>query len=542
MPTQCSPVQLRFAPVEGRAVVAAFDGGAITSDAGVLLLGATDRAINLVERFAACFQDARDAGRVEHTVSTLVGQRVFGIALGYEDLIDHDQLRHDSVLATLAGKLQARRSDCAPLAGKSTLNRLEHAPSAAPSRYRRIGHDGAAIEQLFVSLFLEAHRSPPKQIILDLDATDDPLHGHQEGRSFHGYYDCWCYLPLYVLCGRHLLAAKLRRSNIDASAGALEELARIVQQIRQRWPRVRILLRADSGFAREALMVWCEENRVDYVFGLARNERLVAAIEAELTAAAAESETTGKSAWRYKDFLWSTLDSWSRRRRVIAKAEWTRGEANPRFIVTSIRPSEAGAHWLYEQVYCARGEMENRLYGRLPPCKRCLRRSGIGGSAAAMYPAFSTATWPLASMRSAGRLPTIKSSSRLCGSPGLCRPTVRPSCHRVEDRPRSSWKLINRLVLACRAQRSSRGAIGLAAAQHRPDDPRQLIGHRRHNHVERPAGEQRVDPCPGLAVATLRHPDQRSCAVHQLPAQIAIAPLADAEQALFAAAGMLARG
>jgi hypothetical protein len=361
MPIQCSPELLHFVPVEGRAVVASFDGGAITSDAGALLLGATDRAIGLVKRFAACFQDTRDAERIEHTVSTLVGQRVFGIALGYEDLIDHDHIRHDPVLAVLAGKLQARRSDCAPLAGKSTLNRLEHAPAVAPSRYHRIGHDGAAIEQLFVSLFLEAHRTPPKQIILDLDATDDPLHGHQEGRFFHGYYDCWCYLPLYIFCGRHLLAAKLRRSNIDASAGAVDEVARIVQQIRACWPRVRILLRADSGFAREALMTWCEMNRVDYVFGLARNERLVAVIEAELAAAAVESETTGKPARRYKDMLWSTLDSWSRRRRVIAKAEWTRGEANPRFIVTSLRPTEVGARWLYEVVYCARGEMENRI-------------------------------------------------------------------------------------------------------------------------------------------------------------------------------------
>ena len=361
MPTQCSSEQLHFAPVEGRAVVAGFDGGAITSDAGALLLGATDQAIGLVERFAACFQDARDPERIEHTVSTLIGQRVFGIALGYEDLIDHDDLRHDPVLATLSGKLHARRSDCAPLAGKSTLNRLEHAPSAAPSRYHRIGHDGTAIERLFVDIFLEAHRTAPKQIILDLDATDDPLHGHQEGRFFHGYYDGWCYLPLYVFCGRHLLSAKLRRSNIDASAGALEEIARIVAQIRQRWPRVRILLRADSGFARETLMVWCEENRVDYVFGLARNERLVAAIEAELATAAAESAATGKPARRYKDMLWSTLDSWSRRRRVIAKAEWIRGDTNPRFIVTSLRPAEAGARHLYERVYCARGEMENRI-------------------------------------------------------------------------------------------------------------------------------------------------------------------------------------
>jgi hypothetical protein len=361
MRTECSPEPLLFAPVEGRAVVASFDGGAITSDAGALLLGATDRAIDLVGRFAPCFTDARDPERVEHEVATLIGQRVFGIALGYEDLIDHDQIRHDPVLAVLAGKLAARRSDCAPLAGKSTLNRLEHAPSGEPSRYHRIGHDPAAIERLFVDLFLEAHARAPKQIILDLDATDDPIHGHQEGRFFHGYYDAYCYLPLYVFCGRHLLAAKLRRSNIDASAGAVEEVAGIVGQIRARWPRVRILLRADSGFAREALMVWCEQHRVDFVFGLARSSRLVEEIAVELIRAEEEAERTGKPARRFKDFRWSTLESWSRRRRVIGKAEWTGGEPNPRFVVTSLRPREVGARYLYEQVYCARGDMENRI-------------------------------------------------------------------------------------------------------------------------------------------------------------------------------------
>jgi hypothetical protein len=281
MPTECNRDLFGYEVVEGRQVVAAFDGGEVTSDAGALLLGATDRAIGLVTRFAACFDDGRVQAQVEHTIEAMVAQRVFGIALGYEDLVDHDQLRHDPVLATLAGKLTARRQDCAPLAGKSTLNRLEHAPSV-PSRYHKIGHDVAAIEGLFVSLFLEAHTTPPERIILDLDATDDPLHGHQEGRFFHGYYDCYCYLPLYVFCGRHLLAATLRRSNIDASAGALDEVERIVGQTRARWPRVKIVLRADSGFARDELMTWCEANGVDYVFGLARNERLVGAIAEEL--------------------------------------------------------------------------------------------------------------------------------------------------------------------------------------------------------------------------------------------------------------------
>ena len=266
MQTECSPELFAFAPVEGRTVVAGFDGGTLTSDAGALLLGATDQVIGLTRRFAACFQDARNPAFIEHDVATLVGQRIIGIALGYEDLIDHDQLRHDPVLAVLAGKLEARRSDCAPLAGKSTLNRLELA-QPEPSRYAKISAGTASIERLFVDMFLDAHAEPAKQILLDLDATDDPLHGEQEGRFFHGYYDCYCYLPLYVFCGRHLLAAKLRPSDIDGSAGAVEEVSRIVAQIRARWPKTRILLRADSGFAREELMAWCEANRVDYLFG-----------------------------------------------------------------------------------------------------------------------------------------------------------------------------------------------------------------------------------------------------------------------------------
>jgi hypothetical protein len=290
----------------------------------------------------------------------MIGQRVFGIALGYEDVVDHDTLRHDPMMAVLAGKLTARRKNCAPVAGKSTLNRLELG-KAQPTPYHKIGHDPLSIEALFVDLFLEAQRRAPPQIILDLDATDDPLHGHQEGRFFHGYYDCYCYLPLYIFCGRHLLAAKLRRSNIDASAGAVAEVARIVAQIRSRWPRVRILLRADSGFAREALMRWCELNRVDYLFGLARNERLTAAIAAELQEAQQLGERTGKPARRFKDLTWSTLDSWSRARRVVAKAEWTGGEANPRFVVTSLSRTEHEARHLYEKVYCARGDMENRI-------------------------------------------------------------------------------------------------------------------------------------------------------------------------------------
>ena len=360
MQTECSADLFGFARVESRAVVAGFDGGKMTSDAGALLLGAADQAIRLVDRFAECFADSRAPELIEHTVRTLGGQRIFALALGYEDVVDHDQLRHDPTLAVLAGKLSARRKDCAPLAGKSTLNRLELGGPEL-TRYHRIAWDGAKIEALFVDLFLEAHQHPPKQIILDLDATDDPLHGHQEGRFFHGYYDCYCYLPLYIYSGSHLLASKLRRANIDASAGAIEETARIVAQIRARWPAVRIVLRADSGFAREALMSWCEVNGVDFLFGLAKNERLVAEIASELAAAEEESKTTGQPARRFKEFQWSTRDSWSRPRRIIAKAEWTGGSANPRFVVTSLSLEDAAPQQLYEEIYCARGDMENRI-------------------------------------------------------------------------------------------------------------------------------------------------------------------------------------
>src|SRR5215471_13181364 len=290
----------------------------------------------------------------------MAGQRIFGIALGYEDVVDHDELRHDPIMAVLAGKLVARRKNCAPVAGKSTLNRLELGTDK-PTAYHKIVHDPQAIEDLSVDLFLEAHQRAPRQIILDLDATDDPLHGHQEGRFFHGYYDCYCYLPLYVFCGRHLLASKLRMASIDAADGAAEEVARIVAHIRERWPKVRTLVRADSGFAREELMVWCEANDVHFLFGLAKNPRLIAKISSEMARAEAKSRRTGKPARCFKDFRWTTLDSWSRERRVVGKAEFTAGEANPRFVVASLKRSECKAKYLYEKIYCARGDMENRI-------------------------------------------------------------------------------------------------------------------------------------------------------------------------------------
>jgi hypothetical protein len=342
-------------------VVAAFDGGKITTDAGALLLGLADRAIGLVGRFAGCFEDARNPTLIEHQLATLVGQRVFAIALGYEDLNDHDQLRHDPVMAVLAGKLgPVRQKKCAPVAGKSTLNRLELS-LPKPSRYKKVSYLADRVEALFVDLFLEAHAAAPDQIVIDLDATDDPVHGEQEGRFFHGYYDAWCYLPLYVFCGRHLLAAKLRGADKDAAAGSVEEMTRIIGQIRARWPKVRVILRADAGFAREALMAWCEQNGVDYVFGLQGNVRLTAEIAAELAKAASRADG-GKPARRFKDFRYRPhRQAWSRSRRVVGKAEVTQGEANPRFVVTSLAATAWEAQPLYEELYCARGEMENRI-------------------------------------------------------------------------------------------------------------------------------------------------------------------------------------
>ncbi len=361
MPTQCNAEQLEFSGVERRRVVAAFDGGRVSSDAGALLLGKTDEAIGLIDRLASCFADERSPALIEHSIRTLVGQRVFALALGYEDLNDHEQLRHDPVMGALLGKLEAKRSDCAALAGKSTLNRLELHEREGSSRYHKIRPDSAAIESVWVDVFLDAHDKPPAQIILDLDATDDPLHGHQEGRFFHGYYDGYCYLPLYIFCGEHLLCAKLRQSNIDGAAGATEEVERIVAQIRTRWPDTQIVLRADSGFCREELMGWCDQNAVDYVLGLAKNARLVRAIGAELQDAAIESQQTQRPARRFRELLYRTRKSWSRERRVVGKAEHTGDKSNPRFIVTSLSIETQDGRTLYEQVYCARGECENRI-------------------------------------------------------------------------------------------------------------------------------------------------------------------------------------
>jgi hypothetical protein len=351
-------------------VVAAFNGGRQTSDAGLLLLREVAEATGLIRRFAACFADYRQAGRIEHTIEEMLGQRVLAQAQGYEDLNDHDTLRDDVVLALAAGKSDLTgaqrpraRDRGHPLAGRSTLNRLEHTPAdaTAASRYHKTTHDGEAIERLFVEHFLDAHERPLGRIVLDLDATDDPIHGQQEGRFFHGYYRHYCYLPLYIFCGGFLLWAQLRPSDIDGSAGSVEALERIVKQIRARWPEVEIWIRADSGFAREAIMAWCEANGVEYVLGLARNPRLAEAIAPELEQARQEVERTGRPARRFRDFRYRTLKTWSRERRVVGKAEHLGGKANPRFVVTSLARERIRASLLYKKAYCARGDMENRI-------------------------------------------------------------------------------------------------------------------------------------------------------------------------------------
>lgn len=356
--TECSQESFEFAGHFSRRVGADFTAERLSGDGGSVLLREVDRRIGLLRRFAGCFKDGRNPVLIQHELEEMVRQRVYGLALGYEDLNDHEQLRRDPVWAMLAG----RRKVGEPLAGKSTLNRLELGPRGS-SRYHKIGYEAAAMDRLLVDLYLEAQGRKPKRIVLDLDATDIPLHGHQEQRFFHGYYDSYCYLPLYIFAGDHLLRARLRPANQDAAAGAVEELAQVVQQLRERWPGVAILVRADSGFCREELLAWCEANQVDYLLGVARNARLQRQVAGAMAAARRQWTRTGQAAREFREFRHRTLKSWSRARRVIAKAEYTEGKENPRFVVTSLAEGEPAE--LYEKLYCARGEMENRIKEQL---------------------------------------------------------------------------------------------------------------------------------------------------------------------------------
>jgi hypothetical protein len=368
--TECKPEQLEFHGIGRREIVAEFNGGDITSDAGGLLLREVELRTGIIDKFAACFTDYRDPRSIEHPVADLVAQRLCGMCLGYEDLNDHDRLRSDPALAMIVGKEDPKgehrrdqRDRGKALAGKSTLNRLELSEKevSPEERYKKIAMESEAVDRVMVDVFLEAHRRAPRQIILDVDATDDPIHGKQEGRFFHGYYGNYCYLPLYIFCGEFLLGARLRSSNIDASEGALDELKRIIAHIRQKWPAVQILIRADSGFCRDEILSWCEGNGVDYVIGLAKNDRLLDEIEKELEKADQDFEKTGKPVRIFKEFYYQTLKTWSRSRRVIAKVEHLAKGSNPRFIVTSLSKGQLSPAHIYERIYCARGEMENRI-------------------------------------------------------------------------------------------------------------------------------------------------------------------------------------
>jgi hypothetical protein len=368
--TQCNRDELLFQDLGHRDVVARFDGGKVTSDAGGLLLREVEAQFRFIEQFAHCFTDYRDPDLVEHTLPELLKQRIFGLCLGYEDLNDHDQLRHDPLLAILVGKKdpegnqRARARDKGKaLAGKSTLNRLELTPvrATARSRYKKITAHLDTMQQFLVEAFVQQYLIPPERVVLDLDATDFTLHGHQLGRFFHGYYDRYCYLPLYIFCGDHPLLALLRPADIDASTGALKQVQRIVARLRAQWPGVTIVLRGDSGFCRDHLMRWCEANGVDFIFGLAKNSRLLRQLEPELAQAHAQFAQTQQPARVFKDFRYRTLDSWSQERRVVGKAEHLAKGANPRFVTTSLSSEAFPGHAVYEQQYCPRGDMENRL-------------------------------------------------------------------------------------------------------------------------------------------------------------------------------------
>lgn len=389
--TDCIPEQFKLEPVLSCPVVVNFKGEAVTSDAGLTLIAELDRKRGITSRLARCFKDYRDINRVNHSVKSLIAQRIYGLIMGYEDLNDHEELRYDPMFALALGKIVGSEKELPVLAGKSTLNRIEHCPenvsSRADSRYHRIEHNAEAIETLLVEIFLESYSSPPRQITIDLDVTDDLVHGHQEEVFFNPYYRGYCYAPLYIFCGKHLLASKLRASNLDPAEGALEELQRIIKLIRSRWGEVKILIRGDSAYSREEIMAWCESQReIDYVFGLAQNSRLIQLSQSIKYRASLEYEQKLKpvveffeslfaptpdlhlaatafvenSVW-YSSLNYKTLCSWSRNRRVVAKVEYSNQGVDTRFVVTSLPIKKIPPGKLYTEKYCPRGNIENCL-------------------------------------------------------------------------------------------------------------------------------------------------------------------------------------
>ena len=357
--TECNQDRFEFASAHGRReIVAEFSGGTVSSDGGALLLQEADSKMNLLARFSQCFMDRRNPVLIEHSIEQMIRQRVYALALGYEDLNDHEQLRQDPLWSALAGKAHPGTE---PLAGKSTLNRMELGAGIA-SRYKKITFWRDSVDELLVNVFLDAHPVAPQQIVLDIDTTDMPLHGNQEGKFYHGYYKHYCYLPLYIFCGDHVLCARLRPSSIGPAVGSRKEVERVVQQIRQSWPEVSIILRGDSGFCSDELMTWCEKNRVDFVVGMARNSRVEGLISGSLAEAKQQFEATPQPARIFVEFEYETLKgTWSKKRRVVAKAEHINGKSNPRFIVTSLDSERWEKQKLYQELYCARGDMENRI-------------------------------------------------------------------------------------------------------------------------------------------------------------------------------------
>ncbi len=388
--TNCVPNQLNFGSLKGRKVIANFSGGRITSDAGIVLMAELDKKLKITARFAECFRDHRNLSYVDYPVHQLLAQRVYGIILGYEDVNDHDKLREDPALAIALGKLNFIETNQRTLAGKSTINRLEYCPETIinqeSSRYHKIEHDPNEIERAFMEIFLADYKKPPRQIILDMDVTDDQVHGNQEGAFFNPYYKGVCYAPLYIFCGHHLLVAKLRSSNVDPAAGALEELQRIIGLIREKWQDTHIIIRGDSAYSREDIMTWCEGKKgVDYVLAMATNSQLKLRAKDIIEKAEADYESRLKpvtkirstlfstdeelseanklvpSATWYRSLCYKTQESWSRSRRVVTKVCHGSKGSKMRHVVTSLPASKITPSLLYTDKYCPRGEMENRI-------------------------------------------------------------------------------------------------------------------------------------------------------------------------------------
>jgi len=382
--------QLTLGKLKGRNIIANFEGGKITSDAGIVLMAELDKKLKITSRFAECFRDYRDPSKVNYSVHQLLAQRVYGIALGYEDVNDHDKLRYDPALAIALSKLNFIDSPEPWLPGKSTINRLEYCPERVTNQpespYHRIEHQPQEIEKTFVDIFLESYQKPPRHIILDLDVTDDQVHGNQEGAFFNKYYRGVCYAPLYIFCGHHLLVAKLRSSNVDPAGGALEELQRVMGLIREKWQDTQILVRADSAYAREEIMKYCEDQeKVDYVIAMATNNQLklrasdtiekakqdyeqrlepVVELMESLFTKDEELDEVPKlvpnSTW-FRSLCYQTEKSWSCQRRVVTKVCYGSEGLKIRHVVTSIPASKVPPSKLYTDKYCPRGEMENRL-------------------------------------------------------------------------------------------------------------------------------------------------------------------------------------